>query len=200
MRARAMLAIAALSTGLAVATVPASAQTYGNPPPYPQAGVNPDAYCAQVRQNRMLVGGAVGATLGAVLGNNLGGRGRQGDGTVLGGVVGGATGALIGRNTGQCSRQNQARAAYPQGQYGAYPQGGYQQGAYGGPYPAQPGYGDDRYPLAGGPGYRTSSSTGGDPNCRWGTVSTRDPDGREVRDSIYMCRGPDGVWRANQPY
>jgi hypothetical protein len=86
---------------------------------------------------------------------------------------------------------------YGQPQQPAY---GYGQPNYG--Y-GQPTYGD-RYPLEGGPdyGYRTAGDAygGGDPNCRWGSVSTRDPDGREVRDSIYMCRGRDGVWRAQQPY
>ncbi len=204
MRARALLAIAAISTGLAATAVPASAQQY-----YPQGaqaypnGVNGDAYCAQVRQNRMLMGGAIGAALGAVLGNNVAAHRHQGDGAVLGTVLGGGAGAVIGRNTGACSATAQRRA---QGyQPGYQQQGGYQQ-----PYPQQgygqqSGYGDDRYPLEGSPngyddGYRQTSQGGGDPNCRWGTVSTRDPDGREVRDSIYMCRGRDGVWRAQQPY
>lgn len=198
MRARALLAIAAISTGLAATAIPASAQQY-----YPQGGVNPDAYCAQVRQNRTLIGAGVGAALGAVLGNNVAGHRHQGDGSVLGTVVGGAAGAMVGRNTGQCSPAAQRRAQGGYQQPG-YQQGGYQQPTYQEPYPQQSGY--DRYPLEGGAngGYRNdgyrNTSGGGDPNCRWGTVSTRDPDGREVRDSIYMCRSRDGVWRAQQPY
>lgn len=186
MRARAMLALAAVSGALAVTATPASAQSY-----YQGGPVNGDAYCAQVRQNRMMIGGAVGAAIGAVLGNNLAARNAQTEGAALGGVAGAATGAVIGRNTGACSVAAQRRAQASHGQPG------YGQPAYG--Y-GQPTYGEP-YPLAGGPdyGYRTSSG-GGDPNCRWGTVSTRDPDGREVRDSIYMCRGRDGVWRAQQPY
>ena len=223
MRAQALLAIAAISTGLAATAVPASAQQYYNGAQngqttngqyangqYGANGVNPDAYCAQVRQNRMLVGGAVGAALGAVLGNNIAGHRHQGDGSVLGTVAGAATGAVIGRNTGTCSATAQRRAqqGYAPGyQQGGYQQGGYQQGGYQQPYPQeygqQTGYGAERYPLEGGQqgyGYRNTARGGGDPNCRWGTVSTRDPDGREVRDSIYMCRGRDGVWRAQQPY
>lgn len=211
MRARALLAIAAMSTGLAATGVPASAQQYYPAQAYPaqaypnQTYQGPAPYCGQVRQNRMMIGGAIGAVAGAVLGNNLGAHHHQGDGAILGTVAGAATGALIGRNTGQCSPANQAA----QNGYG-YPQGGYQQGGYQGGYPPPPAdyrrpTGYDRYPLDGGPssrddGYRQASQGGGDPNCRWGTVSTRDPDGREVRDSIYMCRGRDGVWRAQQPY
>lgn len=201
MRAQALLAAAAMTTGLAVTALPASAQTYGTPSPGYGQPVNQDAYCAQVRQNRMMTGGAVGAALGVVLGNNLGRGSHRSDGRILGGVAGAATGAMIGRNTGACSpaaqRAQQGQYGYGQPQQPAY--------GYGYPqeqYPQQTGYGD-RYPLEGGPdrGYRNSGNYGGgDPNCRWGTVSTRDPDGREVRDSIYMCRGRDGVWRAQQPY
>ena len=208
MRARALLAIAAMSTGLAATAVPASAQQYYNgaqnypAQAYPNQTAGPAPYCGQVRQNRMMIGGAIGAVAGAVLGNNLGAHHHQGDGAILGTVAGAATGAMIGRNTGTCSPANQAAQNGYQPGY----QGGYQQPTYGAPppqvYGRQTGY--DRYPLEGGPngGYRDSgyNQGGGDPNCRWGTVSTRDPDGREVRDSIYMCRGRDGVWRAQQPY
>ncbi len=206
MRARALLALAAMSGALAATAAPASAQSY-----YQGGPVNGDAYCAQVRQNRMLVGGAIGAAIGAVLGNNLAARNAQTEGAGLGGVAGAATGAIIGRNTGACSTAAQQRAQQAQG-YGQQPYGqapysqsGYQEPAYGGQgYGQQAGYGD-RYPLSGGPDYRggdyrNTAPGGGDPNCRWGTVSTRDPDGREVRDNIYMCRGRDGVWRAQQPY
>ena len=216
MRARALLAIAAMSTGLAATALPASAQQYYNngAQKYPQQAGNP-AYCGQVNQNRMLVGGALGAIAGAVLGNNVGAHHHQGDGAILGTVLGAGTGAVIGRNTGACSPAAQQRAqnGYQPGyQQGGYQQGGYQQPTYGQPPAYPPNYGRqtgyDRYPLEGGPngGYRDSGyrgdgyQQGGDPNCRWGTVSTRDPDGREVRDSIYMCRGRDGVWRAQQPY
>jgi hypothetical protein len=202
MRARAMLALAATTGMLAVTAAPASAQSY-----YQGGPVNGDAYCAQVRQNRMLVGGAIGAAIGAVLGNNLAARNAQTEGSALGGVAGAATGAVIGRNTGACSasqqRQRQAGYQQPYGGQQPYGQTGYEPG-YGQPYGQQTGYGEP-YPLSGGPDYRggdyrNTAPGGGDPNCRWGTVSTRDPDGREVRDNIYMCRGRDGVWRAQQPY
>lgn len=201
MRASALLAAAAMTAGLAATAVPAAAQTYGQP--YPQQGygqpVHPDAYCAQVRQNRMMTAGAVGAAIGAVLGNNLAAGKNRGDGSILGGVAGAATGAMIGRNTGTCSPAAQRTRAGQNG-YGQPQQPAYGYGYPQEQYPQQTGYGD-RYPLEGGPDYRQSGyGQGGDPNCRWGTVSTRDPDGREVRDSIYMCRGRDGVWRAQQPY
>jgi hypothetical protein len=198
MRARAMLALAAVTGSLAMAAGPAAAQSY-----YQGGAVNGDAYCAQVRQNRMMIGGAIGATVGAVLGNNLAARNAMTEGAALGGVAGAATGAVIGRNTGACSvaAQNRVKQQQAYGYGQPQPAYGYQQPAQG--YGQQTGYGDARYPLAGGPdtyGYRNTAPGGGDPNCRWGTVSTRDPDGREMRDSIYMCRGRDGVWRAQQPY
>jgi outer membrane lipoprotein SlyB len=195
MRVRALVALSAMSAALAATAVPASAQSYPNGPYGAQNSVNQDAYCAQVRQNRMMIGGAIGAAVGAVLGNNLAARNAQTEGSALGGVAGAATGAVIGRNTGQCSTAAQ-RARQQQ----AY--GGYQQ-----PYGAAPAYepaydprrGD--YPLAGGPnsdrGYQTSGRgyDGAGDSCRWGSVTTRDPEGREIRDSVYMCRGRDGVWR-----
>ncbi|MDX2233975.1 MAG: glycine zipper 2TM domain-containing protein [Hyphomonadaceae bacterium] len=205
MRARAMLALAAVTGALAATAAPASAQST-----YQGGAVNGDAYCAQVRQNRMMIGGAIGAAVGAVLGNNLAARNAQTEGAGLGGVAGAATGAIIGRNTGACSVAAQRRVAqqgyqqpYAQDPYAQapYAPSGYREPAYDGRgYGQQTGYAGDRYPLAGGRDYRNEAPGGGDPNCRWGTVSTRDPDGREVRDSIYMCRGRDGVWRPQQPY
>lgn len=192
MRVRALVALSAMSAALAATAVPASAQSYPNSAPVYNNGVNQDAYCAQVRQNRMLIGGAIGAAVGAVLGNNLAARNAQTEGSALGGVAGAATGAVIGRNTGRCS------VAAQRNQQQAY--GGYQQ-----PYGAAPAYepayeprrGD--YPLAGGPyndrGYQTSGGYQSADSCRWGSVTTRDPEGREIRESVYMCRGRDGVWR-----
>jgi hypothetical protein len=86
-------------------------------------------------------------------------------------VIGAASGAAIGRATAKCDVN--------------------QQTAYG--------YGRDGYGLEGGP-VRTS---GGDygygsaprQDCRWGVTTTRDPDGRELHESVYMCRGSDGIWR-----
>lgn len=197
MRVRAFVALSAMSAALAATAVPASAQSYPNSGPVYNGGqnnVHPDAYCAQVRQNRMMIGGAIGAAVGAVLGNNLAARNAQTEGSALGGVAGAATGAMIGRSTGRCSpaaQRNQQQAygqPYPQ-PYGAAP-------AYEPAY--EPRRGD--YPLAGGPdsgrGYQTSG--GGyqsADSCRWGSVTTRDPEGREIRESVYMCRGRDGVWR-----
>jgi hypothetical protein len=188
-----------MSAALAATAMPASAQSYNTP----QNGVHPDAYCAQVRQNRMMIGGAIGAAVGAVLGNNLAARNAQSEGSALGGVAGAATGAMIGRQTGQCApaRQQQAyRPGYQQGYQQPYPQ----QPAYEPAYEPQPGYRSD-YPLEGGPagypdrGYRDPGyrNAGGyqDPNCRWGDVTTRDHRGRAVTEQVYICRGRDGVWR-----
>lgn len=158
MRGQALIVAGAL---LALASPSlASAQSYSGP-----GYSTVDPYCAQARQNRMLLGGAIGATVGAVLGNNVAARNAQTEGAVLGGVAGAATGAAIGRSTARCDRV-------------------YQQGS------APPPYRDSRddYGLAGPP---PSSSE----DCRWATSTIRDPDGREARENVYMCRGRDGVWR-----
>ena len=55
MRVRALLALTAMSAALAATAAPASAQSYNGA----QNGVHPDAYCAQVRQNRMMIGGPI---------------------------------------------------------------------------------------------------------------------------------------------
>jgi hypothetical protein len=173
MRGQAMLALGVLSGALLVAA-PAQART-----PYYQSGstyTEEDPWCARQKQNRMLLGAALGGVAGAVLGNNVAARNAQTEGTVVGGVVGAASGAAIGRASAQCAR--------------TYPSQGYtdpgQTYGYGGAQGVT--YGYDEYGLAGAP-----SRGGGD--CRWGSSSTRDPDGREVRESVYMCRGADGVWR-----
>ena len=207
MRVRALVALTALSAALAATAAPASAQTYGTQQPYygDRNTINQDAYCAQVRQNRMMVGGAIGAAIGAVLGNNLAARNAQTEGSALGGVAGAATGAMIGRNTGKCSTaaQRAQQQAYNGGYQQPYQQP-YQQQPYQGDYEPsyqpQPGSRGD-YPLEGGPdggyrqpGYRTTGAYQ-DANCRWGDVTTRDHRGRPVTEQVYMCRGHDGVWR-----
>lgn len=141
MRGQAMLLAGALFAAGLGAPETASAngygQTYGQS--YGRAPVYEDPWCKQQRQNRMLIGGAIGAVAGAVLGNNIAARNAQSEGSILGGVAGAAAGAAIGRNTVQCA------APYPQTGYGG-------QGAYG--YGQSGGYGYADPNLAGGPGYR----------------------------------------------
>jgi len=110
---------------------------------------------------------------------------------VLGGVVGAAAGAAIGNSASNRNCQQQVQGAYdpyngaPQSQYGQQP---YDDGTglYGGPY-RESGYSQD--------GWRNGQAN--NQNCRWGESITRDPDGYEIRESVYMCRGRDGVWRAS---
>jgi hypothetical protein len=173
MRNALWLAAAASVFGLATlgAPAPAAAQSY-------QTRVQ-DPYCAQSKQNRTLAGAAIGGVAGAVLGREVAARNARTEGTVLGGVAGAAAGAAIGRSTARCNTQVYNDNGYNNG----YGHDGYGRQTS---YPNNGGYGDDSG-LYGG---RTDSR-----NCRWGSTTTRDPDGREVRESVYMCRGRDGVWR-----
>ncbi len=175
MRGQVMLAASAMAALMALAQPAQAQQGYYASPAYTQA----EQSCSDSRNRRTITGAAIGAALGGILGNNVGRHGHQGDGTVLGAVLGGATGAAIGRSTARCD----ARQAY-----------GYDQPYQGQPYQGPPPRDDSG--LYGGP-YQPSSYGGrNDPNCRWGQVVTRDPDGYEQRDNVYMCRGRDGVWRA----
>jgi YMGG-like Gly-zipper len=169
MRGQSALFAGALLAATLMAAPQATAQTYHGS----------DPYCAQQRQNRMLLGAAIGAAAGAVLGNNVAARNAQTEGAVVGGVAGGATGAMIGRSTVKCAPP---RVAYEPA-----------------PAPAGYGYGSpvgyDQYgPVRPAPTPDYGRPTGGQ-NCRWGENIMRDPEGREMRESVYMCRGRDGVWR-----
>jgi hypothetical protein len=179
MRTSLLLGAAALLAAMAGFSAPAGAQTYGN-----QGVYQADPYCKQQKNNRTMTGAAVGAVTGAVIGNNTAARGRKSEGSILGGVVGAVAGGALGRATANCNGntyQNQS------GYGNSYPSGDQR-------YPArQTSYPNDDYGLAGGP-------NGNANNCRWGTVTTRDPDGREMRENIYMCRGRDGVWRQSSTY
>jgi hypothetical protein len=196
MGARALLATTAAAGMLLTAPAPAFAQSnysYNGP-----NAVSGDAYCQTQRQNRMMIGGAIGAIAGAVLGNNLAARGRQSEGSVLGGVAGAATGAVIGRNSGPCSpaqQRNTTGRPY-----------GYNQGSPPPPYqgPREPdyrgrGYNNGDYPLEGGPrqpAYDRGYERGDDRYERGYERSNGVCDYKNVQgQSIYMCRGGDGVWR-----
>ena len=198
MRGQALLAIGALSAALLVAQ-PAAAQHYGGyqGQPYQGGYVSPDqtineAQCQNSRTNRTIGGAAIGAILGAVIGNNVGHH--PGQGTLPGAVLGGVAGGAIGRGTAHC---NTSHGYQPQQGYNGQYQQPYQQG-----YDDRRSYNDRRYDddgsgLYGGPSYRQSSyGDRGDPNCRWGQVSVRDPDGYISNQNVYMCRGRDGQWRA----
>jgi hypothetical protein len=181
MRGQALVfAAAALA---AVIAAPAQADPYRT---YSQSGYSQtDPWCAQQKQNRMLAGAAIGGIAGAVLGKQLAARKNNTEGAVLGGATGAAAGALIGRATA-------CNGAAPAQNYNGYTQPGYDpnynQGAY------NTGYGQDT-PYYGAPSNQVGYGAPQRQDCRWGTNITRDPDGREMRESVYMCRGADGVWR-----
>lgn len=191
MRTQMMLGAAAFVAATAGFLAPASAQSYGSP----QGVYVEDPYCKQQKQNRMLAGAAIGGVVGAVLGNNVAARNAQSEGSILGGVAGAAAGAAIGRSTARCSG-----TTYSSGNSGYSTSSSYPYGEPPNSYPAsQTGYPDDDSGLYGGPGTVAGSGHGGN-NCRWGSITTRDPDGREIRESVYMCRGRDGVWRRSSNY
>ncbi len=184
MRGQALLMAGAMAVA-AVTAVPATAAAQSNYLSY----ANQDQVCAKKRQDRMVAGGALGAIAGAVLGSNVAGRGAKSEGGALGAVAGAVAGGMIGRNTAKCGPYDQY--GYHNGQYGQYGGGGQYQG----------GYRDDGYGLEGGP-YAPTSYGGGGYNdrygqeCRYGEQTLRDPDGRSYKQNVYMCRGRDGVWRA----
>lgn len=172
MRGQALLLAGVLMATSLGAAAPAMADPYRAPGYGAPAYGYQDPACAQAKQNRMLLGGAIGAVAGAVLGKNVAAGNAHREGAVLGGVVGAASGAAIGRASVKCDGQQTAF-----------------------------GYGRDGYGLEGGP-VRTSGGDygyGAPPaprqDCRWGVTTTRDPDGRELKESVYMCRGSDGIWR-----
>ncbi len=179
MRSPILLAASALLS-LALGAQPALAQSYH------EEHVARQQQCTQSRNGNTAAGAVVGGILGAVLGSQVAARGHRTDGSVLGGVLGAAAGAAIGNSSSTCDpRPRQAYDPY----YGR-PQG---DGRAQDPY-----YGDDSG-LDGGayePTNYGARSARGAGQCRWGEAVTRDPDGYEYRDSVYMCRGRDGVWRA----
>lgn len=195
MRTQMMLGAAAFAAATIGLSAPASAQPYGN---NGQGIYVEDPYCKQQKQNRMLAGAAIGGVVGAVLGNNVAARNAQSEGSILGGVAGAAAGAAIGRSTARCAGTTYSSSS--NGHNGYSTSGNYPYGEPPNSYPAsQTGYPDDDYGLHGGPGTVVGSSSGSN-NCRWGSVTTRDPDGREIRESVYMCRSRDGVWRRSSQY
>ena len=190
MRGQALLAVTALASAL-MAVQPASAQRYNS---YQDAHVARSQQCATARSNGAVGGAILGGLLGAVLGSQAGARGHRTDGSLVGGALGAAAGAAIGHSNAdqRCNQQVEGRYDPYYGQ----PQD--QRYAERSPY-------DDGSGLAGGPYERRSYGDRGgrraynDRNdCRMGEVVTRDPDGYELRDSVYMCRGRDGVWRPQE--
>lgn len=181
MRGQALLAVGALASALLVAQ-PAAAEHYpGQSGYYVSADQTlAEQQCRDSRNGRMAAGAAIGAIAGAVLGNNV--ARHQGDGTVAGAVIGGLAGGAIGRSTARCNTQ-----PYQQGYNQPYQQ----------PYQGQPYRGDDSG-LYGGPYTPSSYGRQSNRNCRWGEQILRDPDGYEYREQVYMCRGRDGVWRAQR--
>lgn len=171
MRGQALFAASAFAV-MAMAQ-PASAQQYRT---YHDEHVAA-AQCQQSRTNRTVGGAVIGGLAGAILGHNVaGGRGSRDEGTALGAVVGAVAGGAIGRNTAQCDTQ--VRGSYD-------PYYGQAQAPYYG--------GNQNDDLYGGPGYRNDDYYRGE--CRPGEVISRDRRGREYREEVMLCRGPDGRWR-----
>jgi len=180
MRGQAMFA-AALSAAALFAAQPAAAQSYYGDS-YHNEHVARQQQCTQARNNGAASGAIIGGLAGAVLGSQAAARGHRTDGSIVGGIVGAVAGAAIGNSA---SRNN--CETRPQGSYDPYY--GRQQGYY------EPAPYED---LEGGP-YRESSYRGGrNRECRYGQIYTRDPDGYEQRESVYMCRDRNGYWRPTE--
>lgn len=190
MRGQGILAMAIAATALAaspLAAAPAAAE-----PSYHNEHVSRQQQCARSRNNGTMAGALIGGIAGAVLGSQVSASGHRSDGSVLGGVVGAAAGAAIGRSSANANCSTAVQGSYD-------PYYGQPNNQYGGQYGRDDRYEQDPYydgrGLEGGP-YRDSSYGRNDPNCRWGEQIVRDPEGYEMRESVYMCRGRDGVWRA----
>lgn len=179
MRGTFLVAAAVLAGAMAMAQ-PAAAQNYRS---YHDEHVATQQQCAASRQNRMIGGAVLGGIAGALLGREVADRGVRGEGAILGAVVGAAAGGAVGRSTAQCGQvQGQYDPYYGEAQQddqGYYGEG--DQDLEGGPYEESGYYGDGRRD-----------------DCRMGEQITRDPYGREYREQVMMCRGRDGVWRAER--
>ncbi|WP_395644497.1 hypothetical protein [Terricaulis sp.] len=178
---RGTLLVAAVLTGALTMAQPAAAQNYRS---YHDEHVATQQQCAASRQNRTIGGAVLGGVAGALLGRGVAARGNRTEGGLLGAAIGAAAGGAIGRSTAQCGQV--------QGQYDPY----YGQAQYpdGEPY-----YGEGDQDLEGAPyedSYYGDGRRGDD--CRMGEQVTRDPYGREYREQVLMCRGRDGVWRAER--
>jgi hypothetical protein len=193
MRGQALIA-AVFAVATFAAAPQASAQQYRS---YHDEHVSRQQQCVQERRSGAISGAILGGLAGAILGSQAASRGHRTDGSVLGGVVGAAAGAAIGNSASNRNCQQQVQGAYdpyngaPQSQYGQQPYYDDGSGLAGGPY-RESGYAND--------GWRSSqnnSQNSNNQNCRWGEAITRDPDGYEIRESVYMCRGRDGQWRAS---
>jgi hypothetical protein len=182
MRGQALLMAGVMAVS-AFAVTPASAQP--NSYQY-QGGYQGQDYlaeqCQKQQRDRMVAGGAMGAIAGAVLGSNVAGHGAKSEGGVLGALAGALAGGAIGRSTAKCDAYT-GRSTAPYDRYG--------QDRYNGNSEY------DDYGLEGGPyapaSYAYDRSYGR--QCGWGEEVLRDPDGRSVRQSVYMCQGRDGQWR-----
>lgn len=188
-----VLAVSALSAALLMATMaaPASAQGYSS---YHDEHVAQSQDCSVARHDNAVGGAILGALLGAAVGSHVAANHHRSDGALVGAGAGALMGGAIGNNSRSRACENGV-----QGQYDPY----YGQPQQQGYYQQDPRYGrDDR--LAGGPYDRGYDRSGYDDrrydrrrrdDCRWGQILTRDPDGYEVRENVWMCRGRDGAWR-----
>lgn len=146
---------------------------YGAPP---RAYVDPA--CAQRVRNRQIAGGLVGGALGLALGRGVSDRKVRPEGGALGAVAGAVIGSQVGRSSIICPPV-QTYAPAPTGWSGAAA-------------PAWDSYG--YAPSTASQGWSQPSAPAYE--CQWGETTVRDAWGGVQTVQTRVCRGPDGVWRA----
>ncbi len=149
---------------------------YGAPP---RAYVDPA--CAQRVRNRQITGGLVGGALGLALGRGASDRKVRPEGGALGAVAGALIGSQVGRSSIICPPvQTYAPSApAPTGWSGAAA-------------PGWDGYG--HAPSTVSQGWSQPAAPAHE--CQWGETTVRDAWGGVQTVQTRVCRGPDGVWRA----
>lgn len=134
-----------------------------------------DPACAQQVRNRQIAGGLVGGALGLALGRGASDRKVRPEGGALGAVAGALIGSQVGRSSIICPPV-QTYAPAPTGWSGASA-------------PGWGGYGHGPSTVNHGWSQPTSE-------CQWGETTVRDAWGGVQTVQTRMCRGADGVWRA----
>lgn len=171
------------------------APSYGYAPQAAPRASYASSPCSNVRGGRTATGAVVGGLVGGLLGNGVAASKNREEGTAVGAVVGSVIGGSIGNSSTQCNDAYAQPAGYYQTSGYVYePQ------VYGGAGASAPSYGSS-YGQDYGQGYGQSDELLGAPGgsestyngpaaeeCERSWRVTTFPDGREVREPVYICR------------